>query len=164
MVDQNFEQLLAKHNADYAQSESFDNWMPDDGEYMAAIDKVETGTYTDDASGETNPSWRITAMLLCDDMPDINRKKFTLGLWRKKTQFGAMKTLAKLLAPANLRNDVEKSLAVASKVLVEAQGAVVQVRIRTPKGGDRAFADVRKVISAPAAQSNGGGAEPTQTS
>ncbi|KKN66010.1 hypothetical protein LCGC14_0476020 [marine sediment metagenome] len=146
MSTQNFESLLAEHNADYAQAQAFDNWMPDDGEYVALISDVVTDTFKDDESGKSNPSWRVTGQLLCPDMPAIDKKKFMLGMWRKPTQYGMVKTFAKLLAAPEQVEAVEKSLAEASKVILASQGKVVQIRVTTTKDGEYRRVRVLKVV------------------
>jgi hypothetical protein len=147
MSDSSFEALLAQHNADYAQAQAFDNWMPDDGEYVALISEVSTDTFIDDQTKRPSPSWRVTGQLLAPDMPDIDKKKFLLGMWRKPTQFGMMKTVAKLLAKADEVDEVEASLKKASEVLMASQGTVVQIRISTTKDGYKRV-NILKVVDA----------------
>ncbi len=123
-MDMAFEQLLAQHNQEFKEAEVFSGWMPDDGDYIASLVKLESGQKTKD--GAVIGWWKLTGRI--EDVADekLNGKDFTVGFYTSKA-YGILKGAARTLA----NNPHLDDLAEAHAVLEAAIGDVVSVRVKT---------------------------------
>ncbi len=123
-MDLGFEQMLAQHNQEFKEAEVFSSWMPDDGDYIATLLKLESGQKTKD--GAVIGWWKLTGRI--EDVQDekLNGKEFTVGLYTSKA-YGILKGAARTLA----NNPQLDDLAEAHAILEAAVGDVVRVRIKT---------------------------------
>jgi len=122
-MDLNFEQLLASHNQDFKEAEVFNDWMPDDGEYIVSLIKLTSGTSNKD--GVDTIWWNLKGRI--EDVQDekINGREFTVGYYTSKA-FGILKGAVNILSGGEI-ND----LAQANAILEAALGLVIRVRVRT---------------------------------
>lgn len=122
-MDLNFEQLLAQHNQEFKESEVFSNWMPDDGEYIVSLVKLDTGTFAKD--GVSLPWWRLTGRI--EDVQDekINGKEFSVGYYTSRA-FGILKGAVQMLSGEPIDD-----LAQAHIVLEESIGKVIRAKVET---------------------------------
>ena len=142
-----FEEWLAAANEQYANSESFDNWMPPIGKYLAVVDKVRTGVK--DAAGWISVGAKLLSVLEApvpvEGDPPLEGRKFSLGYFNSKS-LGMLKSLVKRLCGKEV-ND----LPTAAAIVINAQGTVVEVTVKASKDGQYINAYVDKVVdSAPA--------------
>lgn len=122
-MDLNFEQLLAQHNQEFKESEVYSDWMPDDGEYIATLLKLATGTATKD--GTSTVWWRLTGRI--EDVQDekINGREFSVGYYTSKA-FGILKGAVNVLSGKAISDLTE-----AHAILTAAIGSVIRVKVRT---------------------------------
>lgn len=125
-MDLNFEQMLAKHNQEFKEAEVFSNWMPPDGEYIASLVKLATGSSTKD--GKDLVWWRLTGRI--EDVQDeqLNGKEFSVGYYTSKA-FGILKGAVK-----TLHGDIIHDLGDAHIVLEASIGTIVRVKVETRPG------------------------------
>jgi len=124
MSDMNFEALLGQYQQSFAEAKEFNDWMPDDGEYLCVIKSVRTGTY--DKQGVAIPYWGVAGTLL-DNNPELDGKDFDAGFFTAQA-FGSLKGAASLLAgkPVSDLNE-------AHSLLMGCAGTVLSVEIKTNK-------------------------------
>lgn len=125
-MDLNFEQLLASHNQEFKEAEVYNNWMPPDGEYIASVVKLTTGSSTKD--GVDLVWWRLTGRI--EDVQDekLNGKEFSIGYYTSKA-FGILKGAVKTLA-----GQIIHDLAEAHIILEASIGKVLRVKVDTRPG------------------------------
>ena len=125
-MDLNFEQMLAKHNQDFKESEVFDNWMPPDGEYIVSLVKLDTGTSSKD--GKDVVWWRLRGRI--EDVQDekLNGKEFSVGYYTNKA-FGILKGAVKTLA-----GDLINDLGEAHAILEASLGTIIRAKVETRPG------------------------------
>lgn len=119
-MDLNFEQLLAAHNQEFKDAEVFSDWMPDDGEYIASLIKLDHGVSKDGIMW-----WKLTGKIESTEIEKFYGKEFQVGYYSMKA-FGVLKGTVKTLA-----GDLIDDLGEAHKVLAESIGKVVRVKIET---------------------------------
>ena len=122
-MDLNFEQMLAKHNQEYKEAEVYSTWMPDDGEYIVSLIKLDEGTSTKD--GVNMVWWKLTGRI--EDVQDekLNGREFTVGYYTSKV-FGILKGAVKTLA-----GDIINDLAEAHAVLEASIGKIIRAKVDT---------------------------------
>jgi len=125
MSDMGFENLLAEHNAAFAEAEAYSNWMPPDAEYIVMLTSVGTGKFEDKASGKDIPYWRVKGKILEEGSP-MDGQEFVVGFYTGRA-YGIFKS-----AVGILKGEVVTDLIVANKFMVEeVVGMVVRVKVDT---------------------------------
>lgn len=119
-MDLNFEQLLAAHNQEFKEAEVYSDWMPDDGEYIASLVKLDKGVSKDSIMW-----WKLTGRIESTEIEKFYGKEFTVGYYTSKA-FGILKGTIKVLA-GNLINDLNE----AHTILQASVGKVVRVKVET---------------------------------
>ena len=122
-MDLNFEQLLATHNQEFKEAEVYSNWMPDDGEYIVSITKLDHDSSSKD--GKDLLWWRLTGRI--EDVQDekLNGKEFTVGYYTNRA-FGILKGAANMLSGGSVDD-----LAEANTVLEASLGMVIRAKVIT---------------------------------
>ena len=125
-MDLNFEQLLSAHNEQQAfrEAEVYDDWMPDDGDYIVSFVNFKTGSKARD--GATFIWFRLTARI--EDVQDIelNGKEFPLKY--NNGVYGILKGAAQVLSGQIITDPLD-----AAKILEASVGQVARVRVRTSR-------------------------------
>ena len=124
-MDLNFEQMLAQHNQEYKDAEVYNDWMPDDAEYIVSLIKLSKGSSTKD--GVDVMWWNLKGRI--EDVQDakLNGKEFTVGYYTSKV-FGILKGAVNVLAGVETDD-----LAEADGILEASIGAVLRVKVRTSR-------------------------------
>ena len=122
-MDLNFEQMLATHNQEFKDAEVFSNWMPPDGEYIASLIKLDTGTSSKD--GVDTIWWKLVGRI--EDVQDekLNGKEFSVGYYSSKA-FGVLKGAVKAL-----NGDIIHDLGDAHVVLEASIGSIIRAKVET---------------------------------
>jgi len=122
-MDLNFEQMLAQHNQEFRESEVYNDWMPDDGEYIVSLIKLDHGTSSKD--GVDTIWWRLTGRI--EDVQDekINGREFCVGYFTNKA-FGILKGAVNTLSGQEV-NDLTD----ANAILAASIGLVVRGKVKT---------------------------------
>ncbi len=121
MSDLNFEKLLGEYSAAFAEAETFDDWMPPEGEYITLVGKVKRGTYTKDSIEV--PFWRIGGQIQDPAMPEIDQKEYSLGYFTPSS-FRGMKTFVNAVTGEQIN-----SLAEADKALDATEGLMIKTHV-----------------------------------
>lgn len=149
-MDLNFEQMLAQHNQDFKDAEVYSDWMPDDGEYIVSLVKLDQGTSAKD--GQSSVWWKLTGRIEDVQDPKLNGKEFTVGFYSSKA-FGILKGAVKVLA-----GDLINDLADAHIVLQSSIGKIIRAKVstRTAKNGnDYTNCYIQEVIETTEASAEG---------
>lgn len=122
-MDLNFEQLLAAHNQEFKEAEVYSTWMPDDGEYIVSLIKLDKGSTSKD--GVDLLWWKLTGRI--EDVQDekLNGKEFTVGYYTSKA-FGILKGAVQMLTGEQIDD-----LAQAHAILEASLGTVIRAKIAT---------------------------------
>ena len=122
-MDLNFEQMLATHNQNFKDAEVYSNWMPDDGEYIVSLVKLDYGTSSKD--GTDLVWWNLKGRI--EDVQDekLNGKEFTVGYYTSKV-FGILKGAVNILSGQQISDITE-----AHAILEAAVGLVIRVKVDT---------------------------------
>jgi len=160
MSDLNFSQLLAEQNQAYQDAKEFNDWMPDDGEYVIAITACDTGVSMKDEIPML--WWKHTAEIVAgEDVESVLGKVFTSGFFTSKG-FGQAKSQTKVLNGGDTPETVEAL----NEVLSASVGIVVKVEIKTTvsKKNGREYTNCyyREVLDTQDAPEEGANAEPPQ--
>lgn len=125
-MDLNFEQMLAQHNQEFKDAEVYSTWMPDDGEYIVSLIKLDSGTTS--KNGVDLVWWNLKGRI--EDVQDekLNGREFTVGYYTSKA-FGILKGAVKTLA-----GDVINDLGEAHAILEAAVGSIIRAKVETRPG------------------------------
>lgn len=124
-MDLNFEQLLSQHNQEFREAEVYNDWMPDDGEYIVSLVKLTSGTSSKD--GKDLIWWNLKGRI--EDVQDekLNGREFTVGYYTSKV-FGILKGAVNVLSGQTIDD-----LSQAHAILEAAIGLVIRAKVRTSR-------------------------------
>jgi len=126
-MDVNFEQLLAKHNQEFKDAEVYNDWMPDDGEYIVTVLKQDEGSTSKD--GVEILWWKLIGRIEDVQNEKLNGKEFTVGYYTSKA-YGILKGAARTISGNSELDD----LAEAHEALANTIGTVLRVKVQTKPG------------------------------
>lgn len=136
-MDTNFESLLNQTQQDFDKAEVRNDWMPEDGEYIAMLSDTSTGDFVDDSTGTRHWYIALEAKILDDANPELDQRVFRVGFYSNKYQAGlaSLKAVGAVL----LGRDPKASGPITEYVQALIDGAasskIVRVKVWTSKKG-----------------------------
>lgn len=122
-LDSNFEQLLAQENQKFKEAKEFDDFTPPPGTYPMILEEIDTGTYTDNKTG--NEVMRVNpALKVIDDNNDAVDGRTCRPFFSSKA-WGPFKTFAREALGGELAGELKENV----QALEEKIGTVYEVQV-----------------------------------
>jgi len=135
-----FDALLQQTAEEFANAETFTDWLPDDGDYVALITGYKEGVKQND-NGDKQWWMRLNGRIMAEGNPEIDQQDFTLGYYTGKAP-GILKSAVSVLAGRPVQN-----ISDARVILSTSVGALVQINVST--GAKYRNVRITKLIAPP---------------
>ena len=146
MSDLMFESLLAEHNQAYIDARPFNNWMPDDGEYIVSVGSFDKGA-KEDEKGKTG--WmRLTVKIEAgESIAEVIGKEFDLAFF-SPNGLANLKTAATTLNNGNEPGNLTEAVTILENSVGEVLRVKVETSTSTKTGKDYTNVYIQEVVAA----------------